>query len=88
MHARENIKFYINYFLDFSEVIKREPNDPYLYFARALIKINNINQIKSGCKDLKKAVSLGYPANKGVNLIICSKGCVRVNLNVVHASHA
>ena len=51
---------------DFSEVIKREPNDSELYIMRALIKINNVNQIKSGCKDLKKAVSLGYPANKGV----------------------
>ena len=51
---------------DFNEVVKRTPNDPQIYIMRALIKINNVNQIKSGCKDLKKAVSLGYPANKGV----------------------
>lgn len=51
---------------DFGEIIKREPNDAEVYVMRALLKINQVNQIKSGCKDLKKAVSLGYPANKGV----------------------
>ena len=65
--SKTKISDYYGALSDLSEVIKREPNNPELYIMRALIKINNVNQIKSGCKDLKKAVSLGYPANKGVN---------------------
>ena len=64
--SKTKISDYYGALSDLSEVIKREPNNPDLYVMRALLKINQVNQRKSGCKDLKKAVSLGYPANKGV----------------------
>ena len=64
--SKTKIGDYYGALSDFNKVAKRNPNDPQIYIMRALIKINNVNQIKSGCKDLKKAVSLGYPANKGV----------------------
>tara|TARA_B100000212_G_scaffold79545_1_gene56678 strand:+ start:540 stop:1079 length:540 start_codon:yes stop_codon:yes gene_type:complete len=64
--SKSKIGDYYGAISDFGEVIKREPNDAEIYIMRALLKINQVNQIKSGCKDLKKAVALGYPANKGV----------------------
>ena len=64
--SKSKIGDYYGAISDFGEVIKREPNDAEVYIMRALLKINQVNQRKSGCKDLKKAVSLGYPANKGV----------------------
>ena len=64
--SKSKIGDYYGAISDFGEIIKREPRDAEVYIMRALLKINQVNQIKSGCKDLKKAVSLGYPANKGV----------------------